>query len=223
MSGNDLAPIRAALAEAADALAALRDNTTTQNAIAAAGALIAETFRRHGKLLSCGNGGSMCDAMHLAEELTGRYRDDRPAYPAIAISDASHLSCVGNDYGYERVFARYVEAHGRPGDVLVAISTSGASRNVVAAAQAAKAAGMRARWSSTPATPTRAPVKPAWRTRAKPARRWASCWACPRGKCCRFPPASSWNLCPWIVSWPPCPPRRVRSRPASGSTPRTAS
>jgi D-sedoheptulose 7-phosphate isomerase len=77
--------------------------------------------------------------MHFAEELTGRFRDDRPGYAAIAISDPGHLSCVGNDYGYEQVFARYLGAHGRPGDVLLAISTSGTSRNVVAAAQAAKA------------------------------------------------------------------------------------
>jgi D-sedoheptulose 7-phosphate isomerase len=85
----------------------------------------------------------MCDAMHFAEELTGRFRDDRPGYAALAISDASHLSCVGNDYGYEQVFARFVEAHGRAGDVLLAISTSGTSKNVVAAARVAKQLGVR--------------------------------------------------------------------------------
>jgi D-sedoheptulose 7-phosphate isomerase len=85
----------------------------------------------------------MCDAMHFAEELSGRFRDDRPAYAASAISDASHLSCVGNDYGYDQVFSRYVEAHGNAGDVLLAISTSGASRNVVAAARTARARDMR--------------------------------------------------------------------------------
>jgi D-sedoheptulose 7-phosphate isomerase len=85
----------------------------------------------------------MCDAMHFAEELSGRFREDRPGYAAIAMSDPSHLSCVGNDYGYEQVFARYARAVGRAGDVLLAITTSGTSRNVVAAAQAARAAGMK--------------------------------------------------------------------------------
>ena len=77
------------------------------------------------KIMSCGNGGSMCDAMHFAEELSGRYRNDRPALAALAISDASHLSCVANDYGYEHVFSRYVEGLGKSGDVLLGISTSG--------------------------------------------------------------------------------------------------
>jgi D-sedoheptulose 7-phosphate isomerase len=85
----------------------------------------------------------MCDAMHFAEELTGRFRDDRPGYAALAISDPGHLSCVGNDYGYERVFARFIEAHGRGGDVLLAISTSGTSRNVIAAAEVARARGIK--------------------------------------------------------------------------------
>jgi D-sedoheptulose 7-phosphate isomerase len=96
----------------------------------------------------------MCDAMHFAEELTGRFRDDRPGYAALAISDPSHLSCVGNDYGYEQVFARYVAAHGRSGDVLLAITTSGTSRNVVAAAQAARQLGMKTiALTGRPATP----------------------------------------------------------------------
>lgn len=85
----------------------------------------------------------MCDAMHFAEELTGRYRDDRPSLPAIAISDPSHLSCVGNDYGYAHVFSRFVEGMGRQGDVLLGISTSGNSENVVKAAEAARAKGMK--------------------------------------------------------------------------------
>lgn len=83
----------------------------------------------------------MCDAMHLAEELSGRFRDDRPALAATAISDPSHMSCVANDYGYDQVFSRYIEAHARSGDVLVAISTSGASPSVILAAVAAKASG----------------------------------------------------------------------------------
>ena len=84
----------------------------------------------------------MCDAMHFAEELSGRFRDERPPYAAVAISDPGHLSCVANDYGYEQVFARYLQAHGRAGDVLLAISTSGASANVLAAARLARARGI---------------------------------------------------------------------------------
>lgn len=105
--------------------------------------LIADTFKAGGKVLSCGNGGSHCDAMHFAEELTGRYRENRPGYPAIAISDPSHLSCVSNDFGYEQVFSRYVEAVGNKGDVLVGISTSGNSANIIRAIEAARAKGMR--------------------------------------------------------------------------------
>jgi D-sedoheptulose 7-phosphate isomerase len=88
--------------------------------------------------LSCGNGGSMCDAMHFAEELSGRFRENRNPFPAIAISDSSHISCVGNDYGYEYVFSRYIEALGIKGDVLLAISTSGNSKNVINAINTAK-------------------------------------------------------------------------------------
>lgn len=111
--------------------------------IAAAGALIVESLRNEGKILSCGNGGSLCDAMHFAEELTGRYRNNRPAIGAIAIADASHMACVGNDYGYDFVFSRYIEGVGRSGDVLLAISTSGNSKNVLHAIDAAKAKGMK--------------------------------------------------------------------------------
>ena len=137
------AHVAAALAEARDALERLSGDAPAHAAIAEAGALLAATFRAGGKVLSCGNGGSMCDAMHFAEELSGRFREDRPGYAAIAISDPSHLSCVGNDYGYEQVFARFVRAVGHAGDVLLAITTSGTSRNVVAAAQTARAAGMK--------------------------------------------------------------------------------
>ncbi|MGE5665257.1 MAG: D-sedoheptulose 7-phosphate isomerase [Betaproteobacteria bacterium] len=137
------AHVAAALAEARDALERLSGDAPAHAAIAEGGALLAATFRAGGKVLSCGNGGSMCDAMHFAEELSGRFREDRPGYAAIAISDPSHLSCVGNDYGYEQVFARYVRAVGHAGDVLLAITTSGTSRNVVAAAQTARAAGMK--------------------------------------------------------------------------------
>jgi D-sedoheptulose 7-phosphate isomerase len=91
---------------------------------------------------SCGNGGSMCDAMHFAEELTGRFRRDRRPLGAMAISDPGHLTCTGNDFGYQQIFARFVQAHGRAGDVLLAISTSGSSANVLAAAEAAREASM---------------------------------------------------------------------------------
>jgi D-sedoheptulose 7-phosphate isomerase len=90
------------------------------------------------KIISCGNGGSHCDAMHFAEELSGKYRADRKALPAMAISDPSHITCVGNDYGYEYIYSRYLEALGQEGDVLLAISTSGNSANIIQAAKTAK-------------------------------------------------------------------------------------
>lgn len=95
------------------------------------------------KVMSCGNGGSMCDAMHFAEELSGRYRDDRKPFAAMSLSDPSALTCIGNDYGYEHVFARQTAALGREGDVLLAISTSGNSANILAAAKEAQRLGMR--------------------------------------------------------------------------------
>lgn len=94
------------------------------------------------KVLVCGNGGSMAEAMHFAEEFTGRFRKDRRPYPVIAISDPAYLSCTANDYGYEAVFARMVEALGDEGDMLVAMSVSGNSPNVVNAIEAARKKGM---------------------------------------------------------------------------------
>lgn len=88
--------------------------------------------------MSAGNGGSMCDAMHFAEELTGRYRDNRPSYPAIAIADPSHLTCVGNDYGFDYVFSRFLEGMGFKGDVFLGISTSGNSKNIIEACKVCK-------------------------------------------------------------------------------------
>ncbi len=104
--------------------------------------LLASAFQRGNRVFSCGNGGSMCDAMHFAEELSGRFRENRPALAAMAISDPSHLSCVANDYGYDFVFSRFLEAHGRAGDVLVAISTSGNSSNVLRACETARKKGI---------------------------------------------------------------------------------
>lgn len=101
-----------------------------------------KTIQTGGRILSCGNGGSMCDSMHFVEELTGRYRKDRRPLAAMSMGDASHITCVANDYGYEFIFSRHVEAWGRKGDVLLAISTSGNSQNVILAVEAAKKAGM---------------------------------------------------------------------------------
>ncbi len=135
--------VAAHLAEAAAALESLRQNEAALSAIARAGELLVATFKQGCKVYSCGNGGSMCDAMHFAEELSGRFREDRAALGAMAISDAGHLSCVANDYGYEQVFARFVAAQGRPGDVLFGISTSGSSKNILRAAEAARARGLK--------------------------------------------------------------------------------
>ena len=132
------ANVLAALNDARDALDALISNEKTIEAVVAAAGLMADAVEGDGKVMSCGNGGSLCDAMHFAEEMTGRYRSNRRPYAALAISDASHMACVGNDYGYEEVFSRYVEAHGRKGDVLLAITTSGTSRNIVKAADVAR-------------------------------------------------------------------------------------
>lgn len=99
---------------------------------------VAGSLRAGGKVMACGNGGSAADAMHLCEELTGRYRGDRPALAALACTDPGHLTCVGNDYGFDQVFARWVKALGRPGDVLIVLSTSGKSRNILLAAEAAR-------------------------------------------------------------------------------------
>jgi D-sedoheptulose 7-phosphate isomerase len=108
-----------------------------------AGDLLVECLNSGGKIISCGNGGSMCDAMHFAEELTGRYCEDRKPLPAFAINDPSHITCVGNDVGFEQIFSRAVEALGKPGDVLLAISTSGKSQDVIHAIESARATGMK--------------------------------------------------------------------------------
>lgn len=129
--------------EAAKVLEQFRTNADNLNRIAQTAELMIESLNNGGKIISCGNGGSMCDAMHFAEELSGRFRDDRPAIAALSISDPSHISCVANDFGYDYVFSRYIEAVGKSGDVLLAISTSGNSRNVVKAAELARNMGMR--------------------------------------------------------------------------------
>lgn len=126
------------LREASTALHSLMENEREIGQIGRAAQLLVDTFEAGGKVYSCGNGGSMSDAMHFAEELTGRYRQNRAGLPAQAISDVGHLTCVANDFGFDQVFSRYVESHGRAGDCLLAISTSGSSLNVMNAASAAK-------------------------------------------------------------------------------------
>ncbi len=135
--------LRTHFTEAADILNQFLADKNNFAKLEQAGQLMADALKSGGKIISCGNGGSMCDAMHFAEELSGRYRNDRPALAAVSISDPSHISCVANDYGYEYVFSRYVEAIGQSGDVLLAISTSGNSKNILKAIEAAKAKGIK--------------------------------------------------------------------------------
>lgn len=135
--------IKASLKEAQSALDNLLSNEVTLSTIASAAKVLIKTIESSRRIYSCGNGGSMCDAMHFAEELTGRYRNNRKAYPAIAISDPSHLTCVANDFGYDFVFSRYIEGHGATGDSLVAISTSGSSPTVLNAAKTAASLGIK--------------------------------------------------------------------------------
>lgn len=129
--------------EAQEILTQFLNDEQQMGNIHGAAKLMITALKNGGKIISCGNGGSHCDAMHFAEELTGRYRNNRPGIAAIAISDPSHISCVGNDYGYDFIFSRYVEALGKPGDVLLGISTSGNSKNIVNAMESAKLIGMK--------------------------------------------------------------------------------
>lgn len=129
-----------------DAARVLRQFIEDENqwiAFEKAGNYMVEAIRNGGKIMSCGNGGSMCDAMHFAEELTGRFRKDRIALPAMSISDPSHITCTANDYGFDYIFSRSVDAFGKKGDVLLAISTSGNSKNILEAVASAKKKGMK--------------------------------------------------------------------------------
>ncbi|MBQ4279678.1 MAG: D-sedoheptulose 7-phosphate isomerase [Rikenellaceae bacterium] len=134
--------IRDDFAAARDVLARCSADTGLHDKIRRAGDLLAATLRGGGKIIACGNGGSHCDAMHFAEELSGRYRLNRPALAAIAVSDPAHLSCVANDFGYDAVFERYVEAVGREGDALLLFTSSGNSANLVRAAGIARKMGI---------------------------------------------------------------------------------
>ena len=131
------------LEEARNELESFLADPCTVPAIEAAARAMAECLGTGGKVLACGNGGSLCDATHFTEELTGRFRNDRCPLPAMAINDPAYLTCVGNDYSFEDVFSRWVEAFGKPGDLLLAISTSGTSANVLKAAEAARKLGMK--------------------------------------------------------------------------------
>lgn len=140
---NNLQLIKEELLEASQVLDQFINDPSNLEKVNQAANVIAESLHLGGKVISCGNGGSHCDAMHFAEELTGRYRDNRKAFAAIAISDPSHISCTANDFGFEFIFSRYIEGLGKSNDVLFAISTSGNSSNILHAIEAAKNTGMK--------------------------------------------------------------------------------
>lgn len=135
--------IRQHFKEAKELLENFLTNEKTLQNIKAAGDLLTQCFSGGNKVISCGNGGSMSDAMHFAEELTGKFRNDRKPLPAIAISDPAYLTCIANDYSFEEVFSRYISAMGQQNDVLLAISTSGKSKNIINAATTARKKGMK--------------------------------------------------------------------------------
>ncbi len=140
---SSIATIQSELNEAAELLSRFIQEEESMQAIEKAASIMIASIKADGKIISCGNGGSGCDAMHFAEELTGRYRENREPIPALSISDPSHITCVGNDYGFEFIFERYVRSVGKPGDVLLAISTSGQSANVLKACEAARQRGIK--------------------------------------------------------------------------------
>ena len=140
--GTGESALTKSLSDAATLLQWLQQLEAGEGIIAATGDRLAECLQRGGRILSCGNGGSMCDAMHFAQELSGHFRGKRRALAALAISDPSHLTCAANDEGFDSVFARGVEAWGKAGDALLVLSTSGNSRNVIEAVRAARAIGM---------------------------------------------------------------------------------
>lgn len=135
--------IKANFSEAQSVLAAFINNPDNWDKIKQAGDIMVASLQEGGKVISCGNGGSMSDAMHFAEELSGKFRGDREGLAGISISDPTHITCVGNDYGFDYIFSRYIQAVGWPGDVLLAITTSGNSANVLKAAEEAKRKGIK--------------------------------------------------------------------------------
>lgn len=135
--------VKAELLEAQQLLDQFLSDQAQIQKIESAAQLISEAFAGGQKLLSCGNGGSHCDAMHLAEELSGKFRNNRKALPALAISEPAYMTCVGNDFGFESIFSRQVEALGKPGDILFALSTSGNSANIIKAIKSAREQDMK--------------------------------------------------------------------------------
>ena len=135
--------IKNSFLEAQQVLEAFISDEKNLGQVKNAGDLLVDMFRQGGKVFSCGNGGSLCDAMHFAEELTGRFRHERAALPAIAIADPSHFTCVSIDMSFDSVFSKYLEALGNRGDVLLAISTSGNSSNILQAIDTAHVKGMK--------------------------------------------------------------------------------
>ena len=135
--------IRGALLEAQNVLNRFIQNPENIATLAETAEMMQDVFEREGRIFTCGNGGSLCDAIHFAEECTGKFRDDRKPLPAIALGDAGHITCTANDFGFAEVFARPLLALGHPVDLLIVLSTSGKSENVVRAAVAAKSRGMQ--------------------------------------------------------------------------------
>ena len=135
--------ISSAFLDAQETLTRTIEDTQFSSSLELAIQTLIDTFKNDGRVMSCGNGGSLCDSMHFAEELTGRYRKDRKPLGATSIMDPSHISCVANDFGYEYIFSRFVEGWGKKGDTLLAISTSGNSENVIKAVESAKNAGLQ--------------------------------------------------------------------------------
>jgi D-sedoheptulose 7-phosphate isomerase len=135
--------IQQSLKEATEKLHQFLNKSSNLEDIKNAAKVMSEALKNGHKIISCGNGGSLCDATHFAEELTGRYRKNRLPLPAIAINDPAYMTCVGNDYSFDEVFSRYVEGVGQAGDVLLAISTSGNSLNILKAAESANKKGMK--------------------------------------------------------------------------------
>lgn len=132
-----------AFAEASLTLEKFRNDPKQIELCAAFSTLLIETFQNGGRVFSCGNGGSHCDAMHFAEEFTGRYRKDRRPLGALALGDPSHVTCVSNDYGFDEIFSRQLIGLGRKGDLLLGLSTSGNSKNVIKAFEAARSNGIK--------------------------------------------------------------------------------
>jgi len=131
------------LTESQEVLNTFLSDISNIEKIEAASQLLIKSVKSDCKIISCGKGGSMADAIHFAEELTGRFRNHRKAIPAMAISDPGYISCVSNDFGYEHVFSRYIQAFGKKDDCLLAISTSGNSENVLKAVEEAQERGMK--------------------------------------------------------------------------------